>query len=204
MEHHLKKRALGMFAVALCLTTTACGSNDEVGETGGSLTIAGFGGAYGEAEQDAFYTPYERATDAKLEVLSTEASLAAVSLQVENRNVLWDVVELAGPDMIIGCESGILEKIDYTIVNKDGLEVGASGECGIAASIYTEGIGYNSEDFATPPTWRDFFDVEKYPGQRTIESYIQDGTLEYALLGDGVAKEDLYPLDLSRALSMII
>lgn len=181
----------------LLLVAGAC--SDTGGDGGGSLTIAAFGGAYGEAEAAAFFEPFEEAEGVKVNQLDTEASLAQVALQVENDNVLWDIVELAGPDTIRGCEQGLLEKVELDDAKKSALEENALTECGIAAGTYVEGIAYDPEVVKTPPTWEDFFNFEKYPGKRTVESYIQDGTLEYALLGSGVPKEDLYPLDLERA-----
>ena len=192
------------------LVLAACGGNGGNGENGGSssgggeVIVAGFGGAYGDAQVEAYYDVYNEESDTKLSVLNTEASLGAVSVQVENDNVQWDIVELNGADMVAGCLAGVLEPIDYDVVNKDVLEENAGEECGLAASFYTVGIGYNNEDWPDePPTWEDFYDPSSFPGKRAIESYIQDGTLEYALMGDGVNKNDLYPLDLDRAVDAL-
>jgi len=52
-----------------------------------------------------------------------------------------------------------------------------------------------------PQDWADFFDTTKFPGKRAWPgapgSY--DASYEIALLADGVAPEDLYPLDFERA-----
>jgi len=55
-------------------------------------------------------------------------------------------------------------------------------------------------DDAAPKSWADFFDTKKFPGKRAWpgKSYIE-GTREAALLADGVAPEDLYPIDVARA-----
>jgi putative spermidine/putrescine transport system substrate-binding protein len=44
----------------------------------------------------------------------------------------------------------------------------------------------------------DFFDVEKFPGKRSLYKW-GTGMWEAALLADGVAPDALYPLDLERA-----
>ena len=44
----------------------------------------------------------------------------------------------------------------------------------------------------------DFFDVEKFPGKRSLYKW-GAGMWEAALLADGVAPDKLYPLDLERA-----
>src|SRR5690625_4175074 len=186
------------------LVLAACGGGDGGNSSGsGEVVVAGFGGAYGDAQVEAYYDVYNEG-EGNLSVLNTEASLGAVSVQVENDNVQWDIVELNGADMVAGCLAGVLEPIDYDVVNQDVLEENAGEECGLAASFYTVGIGYNNEDWPDePPTWEDFYDPSSFPGKRAIESYIQDGTLEYALMGDGVNKNDLYPLDLDRAVDAL-
>jgi putative spermidine/putrescine transport system substrate-binding protein len=49
-----------------------------------------------------------------------------------------------------------------------------------------------------PTTWADLFDLKKYPGKRTLFDN-PFGSLEVALLADGVAPDKLYPLDIDRA-----
>jgi putative spermidine/putrescine transport system substrate-binding protein len=55
-----------------------------------------------------------------------------------------------------------------------------------------------------PQTWADFFDTEKFPGKRAWPgSSFSLGTFEAALIADGVAPEDLYPLDFERGKAKI-
>jgi len=52
-----------------------------------------------------------------------------------------------------------------------------------------------------PPTKiSDFFDLKRFPGARALPPDISTGTLEYALIADGVKTDELYPLDVDRAL----
>lgn len=79
-------------------------------------------------------------------------------------------------------------------------------DCGVAGDTFSFTVAYNSDEFADDPpeSWQDFFDTEKYPGKRGIwGSYVVNGILEGALLADGVAPEDLYPLDLDRAFAKL-
>jgi putative spermidine/putrescine transport system substrate-binding protein len=48
-------------------------------------------------------------------------------------------------------------------------------------------------------SWRDWWDVETFTGPRALPGRAL-GTLEAALLADGVKREKLYPLDVERAL----
>jgi putative spermidine/putrescine transport system substrate-binding protein len=55
-----------------------------------------------------------------------------------------------------------------------------------------------------PQTWADFFDTKKFPGKRAWPAvYYTNGIFEAALMADGVAPDELYPLDLERASAKI-
>jgi putative spermidine/putrescine transport system substrate-binding protein len=62
-------------------------------------------------------------------------------------------------------------------------------------------MGYHAEahgDKPLPTSWAEYWDVEKFPGRRAMLARPFD-TMEVALLADGVAPADLYPLDVERA-----
>lgn len=215
MTHFRKKlrplmllMAVLVAAVLAVATVCACGEKKEgAAGTEEPITVAGFGGALGEAETKAYHNPYMEATGNKINILEAEASLAALRLQVKNNKVIWDIVEFAGMDMMNGGKEGLLEPMDKTIIDtshtwKHGDYSGVM-EYGVVSNHFTEGIGYLNKNFKTPPDWADFFDLKKYPGRRAMEKYIQDGTLEHALLGAGVPKEEIYPLDIDAAIKSI-
>lgn len=56
-----------------------------------------------------------------------------------------------------------------------------------------------------PSSWADFFDLEKYPGNRGMSAGGVGiiANLQYALIADGVAPDALYPLDVERALAKL-
>src|SRR3970282_1141132 len=62
-------------------------------------------------------------------------------------------------------------------------------------------LGHNTDKMGgqVPEGWADFFDTTKFPGKRGMWDYSAGGIFEFALLADGVAPGDLYPLDLARA-----
>jgi putative spermidine/putrescine transport system substrate-binding protein len=206
--------AAGVLLVALVAVVgfvIGCGSSDSSSSSSSAGThptvvVAGFGGALGEAEKAAYLDPWVK-NGGSVQQLDVEASLAAVQQQVESGKVLWDIVELAGPDMNTGAAQGILIKMDPAVVDKADAwtygDVSGVMEYGVDSNHYTEGIGYMASKYETPPTWQDFFDLKKYPGRRAMEKYIQDGTLEYAQLGAGVPKDQLYPLDYNAAIDQL-
>ena len=73
----------------------------------------------------------------------------------------------------------------------------------IANMIYSMALAYNTEATGgvAPTGWADFFDLEKFPGKRGVMDYSVGGIFEIALLADGVPPDQLYPLDLDRAIA---
>lgn len=194
--------ALAASSILLCGVITACGSDsksDSKKDGSGEITIAAFGGTYGEAEQVAYFEPFTKATGIKVNIVQAETTLGAVKVQVESGDVLWDIAELPGPDVVSACSHDLITPVDYKEVKKEDIAESVDYDCGVLASEFVMGIGYNTEEFDTPPDWETFFDTDGVSGKRTMEKYLTDGTLEYALLADGVDKEEIYPLDLDRA-----
>ncbi len=66
-------------------------------------------------------------------------------------------------------------------------------ECFIPQVIYSTTFGYRSDKFKGdgPSTIADIFDLEKFPGKRALEKRPVNN-LEWALIADGVSKEDVY------------
>lgn len=127
---------------------------------------------------------------------------AKIKAQVESGSVTWDVVDIMDNWAVTNCGE-LLERIDYEIVDTSELMDGARpSDCGVPAIVTGNVLAYNEEKYGddAPRTWADFFDTEKFPGKRGIYAGNPSVTFEAALLADGVAPEELYPLDVDRAL----
>jgi putative spermidine/putrescine transport system substrate-binding protein len=133
-------------------------------------------------------------------------SLSKLIAQVESGRVTWDVAEVVtGADFQLGVKKGLFAKLDPKIVPLDQLPEGSHNEYGFQNEIYSSVIAWNTDEFPLdgehPENLEDIFDTERFPGKRCLFNYPQYGaTLEVALIADGVAPEDLYPLDIERAL----
>ena len=76
--------------------------------------------------------------------------------------------------------------------------------CGVAGDTFTFNMNYNADEFSgdQPTSWTDFLDTEGFPGSVECGEHVVNGA-RGALLADGVAPEDLYPLDLDRAFAKL-
>ena len=170
---------------------------------GTTLTVSSYGGAYQEAQRKGWFEPYAALTGVTI-VESEDSANATIKAQVESGQVTWDVVDV-GNDFGLEGNADVLEPLDYTRIPKDEILPGFADTYRVAAITYGIVMAYRTDKFdgATPQNWADFFDLAKFPGKRGLYDYSTGGVLEIALLADGVAPKDLYPLDVDRALKKL-
>lgn len=194
--------AVGIGAAA-ALVLSGCAAGDGGSSSAPTaLTVVSYGGAYQEAQSEAFFAPFAEDTG----ITVTEDSptdYAQLRTMVENGRPTWDLALVAN-DFGTEADAEYLEPIDYDKIDKSALVDGAAQKYRVAADIEASVIAYRSDAFSTQPTtWEDLFDTKTFPGKRIFNKLPSGGVLEAALLADGVAPDDLYPLDVDRALEKL-
>lgn len=166
-----------------------------------SVTFAGWGGVFQEAEHKAYFEPAAKALGISIKE-DTMDGLAAVRAQVMSGKPKWDVVELSSNDCVMAEQQGLTEPLDYSVISLDGIAERFYGKNWIASNAYTTVLAWSSASGVAPVrTWKQFFDPEiKGPRALYRQPYT---TLELALISDGVAPKDLYPLDVERAFKVL-
>jgi putative spermidine/putrescine transport system substrate-binding protein len=169
-------------------------------QDGVTLTFVSFGGVYQEAQRKAWLEPYTELTGVQF-TEDENSSNATIKAQVESGQVTWDVVDV-GNDFGLEAHADLLEPLDFSLIPRDELneDLGIS-DYRIPDITYGVVLAYNTEQTAgkVPEGWADYFDTAKIPGKRGAWDYSEGGMFEFALMADGVAPADLYPLDLPRA-----
>lgn len=123
-----------------------------------------------------------------------------IKAMVESGNVTWDVVDVEGDYAVQAGKNGLLEKLDFSIIDKSKLDPRFVTDYSVGSFYYSFVIGCNKDAVAAcPKSWADLFDTQKFPGKRTFYKWSAPGVIEAALLADGVPADKLYPLDLDRA-----
>lgn len=161
-----------------------------------TLSLVWSGGAAGDAERDIYVAAFEKETGMKVDQKASElALLAQLESMVKVGDVHWDVAELAGGKMVIAKRKGLLEPLDYSYIDPDNqLPDVAKDEFGVVWGVYSTVLVQNTSknpEGKKMQSWQDFWDVETFPGPRSLRAWPQEN-LEYALLADGVAKDDIY------------
>lgn len=165
------------------------------------LTVVSWGGSYARAWEEAIIQPFEAETGIDVRVEDYNGGLAQIRAQVETGSVFWDVVDVELFDGVRGCEEGLFESLDTTIL-APALDGGAIeedffpeslGECGLGTVFYSTAYAYNDETIGDrkPETIADFFDLENFPGRRGMRRS-PVANLEFALMADGVPPDEVY------------
>ena len=159
------------------------------------LTVVSWGGAYQEAQREAFFRPWMQASGQRLLEETWDGGIARLREQVASGSGNWDVVQVEGDELLTGCAEGLFEKLDFDAIGgRDAYIPDAVHECGVGAILYAFVLAWNRATFPTgPQSWADLFDTARFPGRRALRRGPKT-TLEIALLADGVAPAQVYPL----------
>lgn len=189
----LRRRSLlGMAASAPFVARTARAAAPEV-------VLCNWGGDAMPAFTKAFVEPYERSTGGRLVLDGSGPSNGKVRAMVEARSVSWDLCDSGVTGLAELAPRGLLTPIDYAVVDKAKVLPGFAYEFGVCNYMFSTVQAWDTRKVAGAPTLADFFDLNKIPGRRMIRKDCQ-GTFEMALLADGVAPDQVYPIDVDRAL----
>jgi putative spermidine/putrescine transport system substrate-binding protein len=164
------------------------------------LVLVNWGGDAIKAYDQAFGKPFFEATGITVKEDGTGPTEGAIAAQFKSGKPTWDLVDADPFSAISLGKQGMMEPIDYAIVDKTKMRPGFNWDYAASTYFFSYVIAYDAKKFAADPPkgMADFFDVKKYPGKRSMYKW-GAGMWEAALLADGVAPEKLYPLDLKRA-----
>src|SRR5581483_1877874 len=107
----------------------------------------------------------------------------------------WDLVDVGGQFIYQGRDQGLLEKIDFSIVDVSKLNKAWVTDYGVFTSSGATVIAYNTAAFPegkAPTSWKDFWNVKDFPGPRSLYTRFYYN-YEAALMAAGVARDQIYP-----------
>jgi len=172
-----------------------------------AMVLMSWGGAYQASQVAAYAEPYSALTGVTItwDEGSNEAN-AKLRAAAEAGNMTYDLIDVEGPDSQRACDEGLAVEIDFDAALAPGADgstatedFGTSGsiinDCFVPQIVFSTTFGYRTDvaewNGAVPDDLCDVFDLVTFPGMRALEGRPKKN-LEWALLCDGVAKEDLY------------
>ncbi len=184
------------------------------------MTIVSWGGAYSASQDNAYHQPY-MANNPGVNIINDESSpegVAKLRAMNEAGNIPWDVVVVVAAAAMRLCDEGLAMEIDHNewlAAAPDGTPASEDfgdlivSDCFIPQIVYSTTFGYRTDMVGdtAPTSVCAIFDLEAYPGKRSLEKR-PINNVEWALLCDGVAQDDLYdvlstPEGVDRALAKL-
>jgi putative spermidine/putrescine transport system substrate-binding protein len=158
----------------------------------GEVVFASWGGSFQDALRSAMLEPAAEALSVTVREDTTNG-IQDVRAQITAGAVAWDVTEQELPTCETLAREGALEPLDYSIIDTTGIPEDLVQENYIGFINFTKVIAYRADAFPEnpPTTWADFWDVEKFPGARSMHGKI-NYNLEAALMSLGVPMDEVY------------
>ncbi len=193
--------ALASAVLGLALSMSHSASAQEV-------TIASWGGSYQSAQSKALFQPVAKALGITINE-ETYTGIGQVRTKVAAGAVPWDIIDTGSGGGARACTEGILQPLDYSMIDISNFVPDTTLSCCVGTIVFATVSAWNTETYGMngPQNWADFWDVDKFPGTRSIRGKMH-GMLELALMADGVAPDQVYAVldseaGINRALDKI-
>lgn len=197
LSQPISRRTMVAATIAAPFLATAC----TVRQDPNTIGFASTGGVYNDILRRVWVDDFEKASGIRVN-LSSNTSMAQTKLQTMTDNPQWDVVELTGPWYFMAVKQGLVLPLDTNIVDLRGIPAEHVRPFGIEYAMFNDCIAWDQRvipDSRQPGGWEDFWDIKALPGKRSLDVIANGaGSLEMALMADGVPPAKLYPLDVDR------
>ncbi|MFI0423007.1 ABC transporter substrate-binding protein [Spongiactinospora sp. 9N601] len=181
------------------------GSGGSGGGGGGRLVVADWGGALQDAEKKYIFDPFSKETGIEVAIAGPPTG-AKIKAMVDTGNIEWDLIA-GGPSIVLPLGRDYFEPLPDRLLNIPGIDPSYVDKNWLTYYLFSIVMAWNTEAMkgAKPEGWADFWDVQKFPGKRTLRGADQGvpPDLEFALLSAGVAPDKLYPVDVEKAFAQL-
>jgi putative spermidine/putrescine transport system substrate-binding protein len=158
------------------------------------------GGPSGESIEAGYVRPFTEKTGIRV-TRESPAGLGKLRAMVESGNITAVLTEMSSGELEQAKALDLLEPLDWDAINPGPIYDEAIDDYALGYQYYSTIMAWR-EGEKPLTSWADLWDVENFPGMRAFPDY-PTYILPMALLADGVAVEDLYPLDLDRAFAKL-
>jgi putative spermidine/putrescine transport system substrate-binding protein len=171
---------------------------------GRTLTIQGWGGVWTDATK-AFADKFGEEYGVTIQYPSAPNPGTAIHLEVQSGTVQSDVVDTAS---YVNYKQGDLATFPSWLVDTMKQNMGSQD----VTDYVIDGYGTTATIIACNPDMikkcptnaKEFWDVDNFPGPRAITGTLSpDAQMLFALMAAGTPKEQLYPIDLNKAVDSL-
>ncbi|NTG02320.1 extracellular solute-binding protein [Agrobacterium rhizogenes] len=205
------KTAIRLSGIAMLCAAFLAGETSNPAFAREQLVIATTGGAYDAALRKWWFDPFTAKTGIQVvSVAATNAEMRAkATAMVKTGNVTWDLypdgeIQVSSKDHLAISEP--LDSFCTQFKDRQDLVPDACIPAGVRLFSTATLMAYDPQAFKgnQPVTWADMWDIAKFPGGRSFPNFDDPWrVMAAALLADGVKRQDLFPLDVDRALKKL-
>ena len=122
------------------------------------LSVVSWGGAYQDAQKEVYFKPFIEKTKVKMVDASWDGGLGVLRAKMQGGANNWDVVQVESEELLLGCEEGLFEKLDWAkLGGRDKYLKDAVNDCGVGAIVYNFVLAYDGDKIKDGPnSWKDF------------------------------------------------
>src|SRR5450755_1928212 len=166
------------------------------------IRIIAAGGLSGQSVQVGYLDPFTAKTGITVVREDTTGTpLGKLRAMVESGRIDAVLHEIGGPALAQALALNLVQPLRWDAINPAPMFPEARHSHGLGYQYFSVVSAWRSD--AKPlSSWRDFWNVQAFPGRRSLPD-IPYYSLPIALLADGVAPKDLYPIDLDRAFASL-
>ena len=144
-------------ALAACLSASAGARAED------TLSIATWGGAYGQSQEIAYFEPYAKETGTSISTEIYDGTLAKLKELIGGDAPAVDVVDVSAATLGILCDDGLLEPIEASSLGaapsgesaEQDFYSGGLSSCGVASVAWSTAIAYRSPSLQQGPARAD-------------------------------------------------
>jgi len=168
------------------------------------IVLCNYGGEDIDHMSKAWTDPFTKETGIPVVYDSAGPNAGKLRAMMDSGKAIWDVCDCSPSIGIDLGGHGLLEEMDYNIVDANKVPKGLAAKYSIGSYLFTTMVAYDKRALGNrvPQNWADFWNVTDFPGKRAFLRLSQ-GMLEGALMADGVPPDKIYPIDVNRALSKV-
>src|SRR2546430_11153438 len=120
---------VALAAVALMLSTAVAARDPNV---------VSWGRAHQDAQREVYFKPVMEKAKIKLAEENWDGGVGTLRAKIQGGNNNWDVVQVESEELLLGCEEGLYEKLDWSkLGGKDKNLPDAANDCGVGAVVYS-------------------------------------------------------------------
>lgn len=165
----------------------------------GEVVVYSYGGSFTDGVRRKVYEPFAKATGIKVVDVVADLAEPQVKAMHQAGRVDWDVAIIGSPEYPALQAAGVFAPINYSLWDDEALSGVPQADRlrdAVVAIRNATLMVYDERAFPKggPKNWADFWNIKDFPGPRGLDGSLGWRSMLFALMADGVAHKDLWPL----------